>query len=232
MARSIPAVLAVLLAMTAFAPAQSERNLRFLGTWTRHADGCKVKLDVKPETLRCTITIEEGYAISVEADYVVSKDGVLLGILHGPRNGKAAKGDKDDDPLAHRLFYFRVSADEKSLVIDNLNYDSSGDDKVKEVLEGKYHKAEGKGHKAVSTCTPLMPTEHYLQHPPNYNPPAAPVSPMKTKKTTYSDDPNRRIEKLLKQSEDLPNIEQEWERIYIFDQPSHLTPERVHGGIQ
>jgi hypothetical protein len=48
----------------------------------------------------------------------------------------------------------------------------------------------------------------------------------------YSSDPNRRIVELLNNSEDLRQIEYEWERIWFTDQPSHLTPERVHGGIQ
>ena len=48
----------------------------------------------------------------------------------------------------------------------------------------------------------------------------------------YSSDPNRRIIELLNNSEDLRQIEYEWERIWFTDQPSHLTPERVHGGIQ
>ena len=48
----------------------------------------------------------------------------------------------------------------------------------------------------------------------------------------YSSDPNRRIIELLNNSEDLRTIEYEWERIWFTDQPSHLTPERVHGGIQ
>ena len=48
----------------------------------------------------------------------------------------------------------------------------------------------------------------------------------------YSSDPNRRIVELLNNSEDLRQIEAEWERIWFNDQPSHLTPERVHGGIQ
>jgi hypothetical protein len=48
----------------------------------------------------------------------------------------------------------------------------------------------------------------------------------------YSSDPNRRIVELLNTSEDLRAIEYEWERIWFTDQPSHLTPERVHGGIQ
>lgn len=48
----------------------------------------------------------------------------------------------------------------------------------------------------------------------------------------YSSDPNRRMAELINQSEDLRQIELEWERIWFTDQPSHLTPERVHGGIQ
>ncbi len=48
----------------------------------------------------------------------------------------------------------------------------------------------------------------------------------------YSSDPNRRVHQLLNQSEDIRQIEYEWERIWFTDQPSHMTPERVHGGIQ
>lgn len=48
----------------------------------------------------------------------------------------------------------------------------------------------------------------------------------------YSSDPNRRMTQLLNQSEDLRQIEYEWERIWFTDEPSHMTPERVHGGIQ
>jgi hypothetical protein len=47
----------------------------------------------------------------------------------------------------------------------------------------------------------------------------------------YSSDPNRRVRELLNQSEDLRQIEYEWERIWFTDMPSHLTPERVDGGV-
>jgi hypothetical protein len=47
----------------------------------------------------------------------------------------------------------------------------------------------------------------------------------------YSSDPNRRVRQQLNQSEDLRQIEYEWERIWFTDMPSHLTPERVDGGI-
>jgi hypothetical protein len=49
---------------------------------------------------------------------------------------------------------------------------------------------------------------------------------------TYSSDPNRRMHELLVDSENFRQIQNEWERIWFTDQPSHLTPERVHGGIQ
>ncbi len=48
----------------------------------------------------------------------------------------------------------------------------------------------------------------------------------------YSSDPNQRMNELLNNYEDLRKIEYEWERIWFTDQPSHMTPERVHGGIQ
>ena len=47
----------------------------------------------------------------------------------------------------------------------------------------------------------------------------------------YSSDPNVRMQQLLYQSEDLRQIGQEWRRFWFNDQPSHLTPERIHGGI-
>ncbi|HEY7426900.1 MAG TPA: hypothetical protein VH682_21875 [Gemmataceae bacterium] len=47
----------------------------------------------------------------------------------------------------------------------------------------------------------------------------------------YDPEPNKRILELLHQSAELDTIEAEWERIWFTDMPSHLTPERVHGGI-
>jgi hypothetical protein len=48
----------------------------------------------------------------------------------------------------------------------------------------------------------------------------------------YSSDPNIRINQLLNQSEDLRQIEQEFMRFWFTDQPSHMTYDRIHGGIQ
>ncbi|MCS7166341.1 MAG: hypothetical protein RMI91_02355 [Gemmatales bacterium] len=48
----------------------------------------------------------------------------------------------------------------------------------------------------------------------------------------WSSDPERRMRQMLTVSENLRMIEDEWERFWLLDQPSHLTPYRVHGGIQ
>jgi hypothetical protein len=47
----------------------------------------------------------------------------------------------------------------------------------------------------------------------------------------WSSDPNMRMEELLNESENLRQIQHEWRRFWMIDQPSHLTPVRVHGGI-
>jgi hypothetical protein len=43
--------------------------------------------------------------------------------------------------------------------------------------------------------------------------------------------PNERYEQLLRQLEDLRKIQNEWRRFWFPEQPGHLTPERIHGGI-
>ncbi len=47
----------------------------------------------------------------------------------------------------------------------------------------------------------------------------------------YDSNPDIRMQQLLYQSEDLRQIKNDWRRFWFNDQPSHLTPERIHGGI-
>ena len=47
----------------------------------------------------------------------------------------------------------------------------------------------------------------------------------------YSPNPTRRMTQLLNSSENLRMITDEWERIWLLDMPSHMTPYRVHGGL-
>jgi hypothetical protein len=47
----------------------------------------------------------------------------------------------------------------------------------------------------------------------------------------YSGDPVRRTQELMFTSEGLRLFLDDWERLWMLDQPSHLTPYRTHGGI-
>jgi hypothetical protein len=47
----------------------------------------------------------------------------------------------------------------------------------------------------------------------------------------YSSDKNERMEILLNQSEDIRQMRAEWRRFWMNDQPSHMTYQRVNGGI-
>ena len=47
----------------------------------------------------------------------------------------------------------------------------------------------------------------------------------------YPSDPLKRTDVLINQSEDQRQIGETWRRFWFNDQPSHMTPERIHGGI-
>jgi hypothetical protein len=47
----------------------------------------------------------------------------------------------------------------------------------------------------------------------------------------YSGDPARRAQELIDTSENLRLFLDDWERFWMLNQPSHLTPYRTHGGI-
>ena len=60
----------------------------------------------------------------------------------------------------------------------------------------------------------------------------APAGSVKRSKPSQdSSEPKVRVQQLINQSEDLWQIQNEWRRFWFNDQPSHLTPERIHGGI-
>ena len=47
----------------------------------------------------------------------------------------------------------------------------------------------------------------------------------------YSGDPTRRSQQLIYTSENLRMLLEEWERLWLLDQPSHVSPYNTHGGI-
>ncbi len=47
----------------------------------------------------------------------------------------------------------------------------------------------------------------------------------------YASEPNTRMDQLLNESEDYRQIGEFWRRFWFNEMPSHMTPERIHGGI-
>ena len=47
----------------------------------------------------------------------------------------------------------------------------------------------------------------------------------------YAAEPDIRMDQLLNQSEDYRQIGKIWRRFWFNDMPSHMSPERIHGGI-
>ena len=47
----------------------------------------------------------------------------------------------------------------------------------------------------------------------------------------YSGDPNRRVQQLIFTSEGLRMLNDEWERFWFLDSPSHMTVTRLNGQI-
>lgn len=47
----------------------------------------------------------------------------------------------------------------------------------------------------------------------------------------YDADPAVRARQLMYTSENLRQLREEWHRFWFLDQPDHMNPDRVHGGI-
>ncbi len=47
----------------------------------------------------------------------------------------------------------------------------------------------------------------------------------------YSGDPAIRTRQLIFTSENFRQIINQWERIWFLDQPDHMSPDRIHGGV-
>jgi hypothetical protein len=48
----------------------------------------------------------------------------------------------------------------------------------------------------------------------------------------YPSNPTERMDVLLVNSENYRQIQGEWKRFWFTDQPSHMTFDRIHGGIE
>jgi hypothetical protein len=254
----IPTALVALLFATVSLYAQENKAEKLQGTWVHKAKDAKVIIGIKPQVMRCTIVSTlEGLAVTVKADYLVTEDGILLGVVRAEKPGKKADADELEK---ERIFCCRVAVDKRSLNVSDVKCPSDMLDKVKEMVEGQYQKVESKHPSCCKhfPCQSVIPCPVAVPAPscpPAANVPAGPASdgpaPLPSLSTPSTEEllghseklrhpsnarpervkrsshPNQRMQQLQNQSEDLRQIEQEWAKYWLKDHLSHLTPEQV-----
>ena len=109
-------------------PASKQRPL---GTWKRTAGDNSITFTFKADTFRGIIKAG-GNTLEVEADYGMSKDGVLFGRLN-----KVKK--EGDGPSEGDLFSFKVKVEKNTLMLSDLKSEHGGAE-AKELLQGEYEK--------------------------------------------------------------------------------------------
>jgi hypothetical protein len=120
--------LAALVCLSAPLTGGETKTKKHVGTWTRSANDVEVKFEIKDDnTLKCTIA-GMGLTLIVDADYGVSKDGVVFG-----RISKVEKKGADVGPNAGDLFSFKCEVKDGTLKISDLH-----PAEAREIIEGDY----------------------------------------------------------------------------------------------
>jgi hypothetical protein len=227
MARIMFPILIVALLATIPVHAQESKNEKLQGTWVLRAKDHKTTIEIKPDVLRCTVVVpEEGCTISVSADYVLRKDGTLIGVI---RAKPAGADNHHTTRMKEQLFSCHVAVHKNSLVINGME---RGRENPKEYVEGVYRKVKDKepapAAQAPPTMTPVLPGATTRTN--DQSSIGSAIGTFFTKvgeflgmEEHYSPDP--RMMQLMNQTEDLRVIEEEWANYWLTDHASHLTPE-------
>lgn len=221
---------------------------------------CVVKIDAEHVTITATVSGEENgkkikQGVVITGDYHLARDGTtLVGLVTGldviveGLTGKETESlmgleevAKMQKALVGQPFALGVRAYGDVLVIGDVRVGHASERGIEEasaMVSGRYRSGEPKGAepkrlpRATGANVPRIPMADADDH--------ARVKELLFESDTsgpprlfnqYSSDPNVRMKQLLKQSEDLRNIQNEWMQFWFEAKPQHLTPERIHGGI-
>jgi hypothetical protein len=203
MTRTLLTVLAALsLLVVTAAPARAYDGWQ-VGIWTHTATvddhSVKVMLEVTAGTIHCTVRTKEGPAnvtITVDASYVMSRDGLVVGIL-GP--DKIAPKDEKHS-AEERAFTCRLAEEKDGIVVSDVSGGGTDKEQIKKVFEGRYRRVETKASTAPSksrepVVTPSTPAP---APPPSASPPSPPRDAVDTVSATKASfgppDPTRLAE--------------------------------------
>jgi hypothetical protein len=105
-----------------------------IGAWTREANGTTVTFDIKEDGMTIHVKNDEGKTITAEAEYAVTKGGVLFGtITKVTKEGIDAPTEKGD------LFSVAISVKGKELTVSDLK-GTHANEEASKLIEGVYKK--------------------------------------------------------------------------------------------
>jgi hypothetical protein len=213
------------------AEAQAEQNARYVvtkpvGTWTREAKGgadvvCRLQLTITDD--RLTLTAESKNAdrpetVRLDADYGINKESVLFGVID-TFEGTSPRASEEDfavlTKLAGQPFSVRFRVEDGVLTLKEFKGMGVG---------------LGEDRKDAQGAVAMVCGRYTKSEPTHLSPQRIHGGILKAEPQPNSD-PLLRQDQLLNQSEDLRQIGEVWRRFWFNDQPSHLTPQRIQGGI-
>jgi hypothetical protein len=131
---------ALAVAMVWAAPlAAADDAKKPLGTWVKKEGDATITFTIKPDGMTVGLKGGGDAKLEVEADYGLSKDGVLFA-----RVSKITRNGIEGGPDEGELFSFRFKLDKDKLTISDLNAPKTSDD-AKKLVEGDYEKSKEKG---------------------------------------------------------------------------------------
>jgi hypothetical protein len=131
MCRALVLALAASIVLPAAAADKEPARAKPLGAWERGAGDAKVTFTFTADTLKAVVATG-GATVTVDADYGVTKDGTLFGLVT-----KVVREGTNDGPSENDLFRFRFTVDKDKLTLKDLH---PANDDVKAILEGDYKK--------------------------------------------------------------------------------------------
>jgi hypothetical protein len=130
MLRGVMGTLTVLILLATTGAAQEKTVKKPLGIWIKDQGDAKVTFDLKAEQLYCIIS-GGGITLTIEADYGVSKDGVVFG-----RISRVDRQGTDVGPSVGELFSFKYALKKDVMTISELAGASAGE--ARALIEGDY----------------------------------------------------------------------------------------------
>jgi len=111
-----------------------------IGSWKHTAGDNTVSFHFGPETVR-TVVDAGGNTLEVEADYGVSKDGIVFGRIF-----KVTKKGIDEGPAEGELFSFKVVIDKETMTVSDFKT-LNENDAAKQLVQGEYTKEKSAANK-------------------------------------------------------------------------------------